>query len=92
MDRRAKRRFSHTSVLGHFFKSALRALPASVVVSLVTFICFGLHVKFPTVSLLYLIIVVLQSLVGDLCPRLSYRSYLSSALITSLCPLSSHSE
>src|SRR6266852_6314149 len=75
MHRKVKRNFSHTSVPGRFIKSVLRALPASVVVSLVTFICFGLHVKFPTVSLLYLIIVVLQSLVGD---------FVSSALVSFL--------
>jgi two-component system, OmpR family, sensor histidine kinase KdpD len=53
------------SVLGLTLRSALRALPGSVVVGLVTFICFGLHLNFPTVSFFYLIAVVLQSLIGD---------------------------
>jgi two-component system sensor histidine kinase KdpD len=60
-----KRKSNNDSASGCLVRSVLRALPASVVVAIVTFICFGLHVKFPTVSLLYLIVVVLQSLVGD---------------------------
>jgi two-component system sensor histidine kinase KdpD len=75
MHKTSKEQNLHTSAADGFLRSVLKALPASVVVALVTFICFGLHVKFPTVSLLYLTIVVLQSLVGD---------FVSSALVSFL--------
>ena len=45
--------------------SVLRALPSSIVVGIATFVCYRLHVNFATVSFVYLIIVVLQSLTGD---------------------------
>lgn len=47
-------------------RSALRVLPATIGVAVVTLTCYTFRVTFPTVSFLYLIIVVLQSLGGDL--------------------------
>jgi K+-sensing histidine kinase KdpD len=58
---------------GSILRSLLRAVPASVVVGLITFICFGLGLKFSTVSFCFLIVVVLQSLLGD---------FLSSAVVS----------
>jgi two-component system, OmpR family, sensor histidine kinase KdpD len=46
-------------------RSLLISLPGSVLAGLVTFIGYGLHLKFVTVSFLYLIVVVLQSLFGN---------------------------
>ena len=57
----------------HILRSLLRAVPASIVVGLITFICFGLGLKFSTVSFCFLIVVVLQSLIGD---------FLSSAVVS----------
>src|SRR5882762_10011147 len=51
----------------------LKIVPATLVVSLVTVVCYGLHAKFSTVSFLYLVVVVLQSLIGD---------FISSALVS----------
>jgi K+-sensing histidine kinase KdpD len=56
-------------------RSLLRAVPACVVVGLITFIGYGLRLNFPTVSFCFLIVVVLQSLIGD---------FLSSALVSLL--------
>lgn len=53
--------------------SVLRAVPAIFVVGVVTFICFTFRVGFETVSLCYLIVVVLQSLSGN---------FLSSAIVS----------
>jgi len=64
-----------TRGLGRILRSALRAAPGSLVVGLATFICYGLHLPFPTVSLIYLTVVVLQSLIGD---------FLSSAIVSVL--------
>jgi two-component system sensor histidine kinase KdpD len=50
-------------------------VPGCAIVGLVTFICFGLRLNFPTVSFFYLIVVVLQSLMGD---------FLSSAIVSVL--------
>jgi two-component system, OmpR family, sensor histidine kinase KdpD len=47
------------------WRSVLQAIPSGVVIGITTFACYTFHVKFPTVSFLYLIIVVLQSLTGD---------------------------
>ncbi|HZM12473.1 MAG TPA: ATP-binding protein [Candidatus Limnocylindrales bacterium] len=55
------------------WQTALRAIPSSIVVGITTFACFTFHVNFPTVSFIYLIIVVLQSLTGD---------FLSSAVVS----------
>jgi two-component system sensor histidine kinase KdpD len=68
-----KKHRSHTS---RILRSLLRAIPSSIVVGIITFICFGLRLTFPTVSFCFLIIVVLQSLIGD---------FLSSAVISLLC-------
>jgi two-component system sensor histidine kinase KdpD len=57
-------------------RSWLRAVPASAVVGLVTFICYRLGLNFPTVSFCFLIVVVLQSLIGD---------FVSSALVSFIC-------
>jgi two-component system sensor histidine kinase KdpD len=54
----------------------LRAFPATVFVAGLTLICYSLQVGFPTVSFVYLIIVVLQSLLGD---------FLSSAVVSVIC-------
>ena len=51
----------------------LQAVPSSIVVGITTVACFVFHVNFPTVSFIYLIIVVLQSLTGD---------FLSSAVVS----------
>ena len=55
------------------WQSILRAAPSVVIVGITTFACFQFHVKFATVSFIYLIIVVLQSLTGD---------FLSSAIVS----------
>jgi two-component system sensor histidine kinase KdpD len=49
---------------GHW-RSVLRAFPATVFVAGATLLCYSLRVEFPTVSFVYLIIVVIQSLAGD---------------------------
>jgi two-component system, OmpR family, sensor histidine kinase KdpD len=54
----------------------LRAFPAAVFVAGLTLICYSLRVGFPTVSFVYLIIVVLQSLLGD---------FLSSIVVSVIC-------
>ena len=59
--------------LSRILRSLLRAVPASIFVGLVTFICYRLRLNFPTVSFCFLIIVVLQSLIGD---------FLSSAAVS----------
>lgn len=56
-----------------FGRSVLRAVPATVIVGVLTFICYTIRLDFPTVSFLYLIVVVLQSLTGD---------FLSSAIVS----------
>ena len=53
--------------------SVLRAVPAILVVGVLTFVCFAFRVGFETASLCYLIMVVLQSLSGD---------FLSSAVVS----------
>jgi two-component system sensor histidine kinase KdpD len=49
-----------------FGLSALRILFASVAVALITAICYQLHTSFIIVSFIYLLMIVLQSLIGDL--------------------------
>lgn len=51
----------------------LLSVPGIVLIGLATFICFGLHLQFETVSIVYLVIVVLQSLFGN---------FLSSAIVS----------
>ena len=60
-------------------RSLLRAMPACVVVGLITFICYGLRLNYTTVSFCFLIIVVLQSLIGD------FLSSVVVSLISFLC-------
>jgi two-component system sensor histidine kinase KdpD len=47
------------------WQSALRAVPSSIVIGIITFACYIFHLNFPTVSFIYLIVVVLQGLTGD---------------------------
>jgi len=54
-------------------RSLLRAVPACIVVGLITFIGYGLRLNYTTVSFCFLIVVVLQSLFGD---------FLSSAVVS----------
>jgi hypothetical protein len=65
MDHSDRRKLLTGSAWARFGRSSLTAMPASVVLALVTFICYGLHANFSTVSFFYLIVVVLQSLAGD---------------------------
>jgi two-component system, OmpR family, sensor histidine kinase KdpD len=60
-------------------RSVLWALPSSIVVGVTTFACFLFHVNFPTVSFVFLIIVVLQSLTGD------FRSSAIVSVVAFLC-------
>ena len=60
-------------------RSFLRAMPACAVVGLITFICYGLRLNYTTVSFCFLIIVVLQSLIGD------FLSSVVVSLISFLC-------
>ena len=48
-----------------WWHSAIRAIPGIVVVASVTFICFGLGLNPTATGFLYLIVVLLQSLLGD---------------------------
>jgi two-component system sensor histidine kinase KdpD len=48
-----------------FWRSGIRALPGTVLVGLVTFICYGLGLNLTATGFLYLMVVVLQSLLGD---------------------------
>jgi K+-sensing histidine kinase KdpD len=60
-------------------RSLLLAVPGTFGIGLITFICYGLQLAFPTVSFCFLIIVVLQSLFGD---------FLSSAIVSVISFLS----
>jgi two-component system, OmpR family, sensor histidine kinase KdpD len=48
-----------------FWWSAVQAIPSVLVVGILTFICFEIHLGLSSVSLLYLLIVVIQSLSGN---------------------------
>ncbi len=48
-----------------FWRSSVRAIPGALLVGLVTFICYGLGLNSTTTGFLYLIVVLLQSLIGD---------------------------
>jgi two-component system, OmpR family, sensor histidine kinase KdpD len=61
-----------------FWRSSIRAIPGTLLVGLVTFICYGLGLNLTTTGFLYLIIVVLQSLLGD---------FLSSAVVSIVADL-----
>src|ERR1700674_143532 len=61
-----------------FWRSGIRAIPGTLVVGLVTFICYGLGLNLTITGFLYLIIVVLQSLIGD---------FVSSAVVSIIADL-----
>jgi len=58
---------------GRFWRSVIRALPGSLLVGLVTFLCFGLGLNLTITGFVYLVLVVLQSLIGD---------FISSAVVS----------
>jgi K+-sensing histidine kinase KdpD len=62
-----------------FWRSSIRAVPGIVLVGLVTFICYGLGVNLTVTAFLYLIVVVLQSLLGD------FVSSAAVSIIADLC-------
>jgi two-component system sensor histidine kinase KdpD len=66
-------RYEQRKIPGRIVRSFSRAVPACGAVGLITFICYRLGLNFPTVSLCFLIVVVLQSLNGD---------YLSSVTVS----------
>jgi two-component system, OmpR family, sensor histidine kinase KdpD len=45
-------------------RSLVRAVPGSLLIGLVTFVCYRLQINFSTTGFVYLIVVVVQSLVG----------------------------
>jgi two-component system sensor histidine kinase KdpD len=54
------------SVTNHrLWRSGIRAIPGVLFVGVVTFICYGLGLNLTTTAFVYLIVVVLQSLIGD---------------------------
>jgi two-component system, OmpR family, sensor histidine kinase KdpD len=61
-----------------FWRSGIRAIPGILLVGLVTFICYGLGLNLTATGFLYLIIVVLQSLLGD---------FVSSAVVSIIADL-----
>src|ERR1700690_4442440 len=60
------------------WRSSIRAVPGALLVGLVTFICYGLGLNLIVISFLYLIVVVLQSLIGD---------FVSSAMVSIIADL-----
>jgi two-component system, OmpR family, sensor histidine kinase KdpD len=61
------------------WRSGVRAIPGILLVGLVTFICYGLGLNLTITGFLYLIIVVLQSLIGD------FVSSAAVSIIADLC-------
>lgn len=61
-----------------FWRSGILAIPGTLVVGLLTFICYGLRLNLTVTAFLYLIIVVLQSLIGD---------FVSSAIVSIIADL-----
>src|SRR5450755_3877478 len=61
-----------------FWRSGIRAIPGILLVGLLTFICYGLGLNLTATGFLYLIIVVLQSLLGD---------FVSSAVVSIIADL-----
>lgn len=61
-----------------FWRSGIRAILGILLVGLVTFICYGLGLNLTATGFLYLIIVVLQSLLGD---------FVSSAVVSIIADL-----
>ena len=51
--------------IDRFWRSGIRAIPGTLLVGLVTFISYGLGLHLTVTGFLYLIVVVLQSLLGD---------------------------
>ena len=60
------------------WRSGIRAIPGTLVVGLLTFICYGLRLNLTVTAFLYLIVVVLQSLIGD---------FVSSAVVSIIADL-----
>lgn len=66
-------------VKGHrFWRSGIRAIPGALLVGVVTLICYALRLDLTVTGFLYLIIVVLQSLIGD---------FVSSAVVSIIADL-----
>ena len=61
-----------------FWRSSIRAFPGSLLVGTVTVICYWLRLNLTVTAFLYLIIVVLQSLIGD---------FVSSAIVSIIADL-----
>jgi len=61
-----------------FWRSCIRAVPGTLLVGLVTFICYGLGLNLTATGFLYLMVVVLQSLLGD---------FISSAVVSIIADL-----
>jgi two-component system, OmpR family, sensor histidine kinase KdpD len=64
---------------GSFGRSGIRAIPGTFVVAGVTAVCYALRLDLTVTAFLYLIIVVLQSLMGD---------FVSSAIVSVVADLS----
>jgi two-component system, OmpR family, sensor histidine kinase KdpD len=62
-----------------FWDSCIRAVPGTLIVGVVTVICYALRLDLTVTAFLYLIIVVLQSLMGD---------FVSSAVVSIVADLS----
>jgi len=65
--------------INRFWRSGIRAIPGTVLVGLVTFISYGLGLHLTVTGFLYLIVVVLQSLLGD------FVSSAAVSIIADLC-------
>ncbi len=61
-----------------FWRSGIRAMPGTLLVGLMTAICYALRLDLTVTAFLYLIIVVLQSLIGD---------FVSSAVVSIIADL-----
>lgn len=61
-----------------FWRSGIRSIPGTFVVGVVTLICYALRLDLTVTAFLYLIIVVLQSLIGD---------FVSSAVVSVIADL-----
>src|SRR3984893_10235295 len=61
-----------------FWRSGIRAIPGTLLVGVVTLICYVLRLDLTVTGFLYLIIVVLQSLIGD---------FVSSAIVSVIADL-----
>jgi two-component system, OmpR family, sensor histidine kinase KdpD len=63
---------------GRIWRSGMRAIPGTFLVGLVTALCYALRLDLTVTGFLYLIIVVLQSLIGD---------FVSSAVVSIIADL-----